>query len=111
VAAGPGGLGQQRREAQHPPVDGDVVDLDTAFDQEFFDVAVRQAEAEIPAHRDEITSGGKRKPAKADRGTGVRRGRWVLMPPVSPQPRRRSQRNSPVQRNNATVDTVLLQRR
>jgi len=25
---------------QHPPVDGDVVDLNAALDQEFFDVAV-----------------------------------------------------------------------
>jgi hypothetical protein len=40
VAAGPGGVGQQRREPLHPPVDGDVVDLDPAFDQEFFDVTV-----------------------------------------------------------------------
>jgi hypothetical protein len=31
VAAGAGGLGQQRREPQHPSVDGDVVDLDPAF--------------------------------------------------------------------------------
>ena len=28
MPAGPGGVGQQRREPQHPPVDGDVVDLD-----------------------------------------------------------------------------------
>jgi hypothetical protein len=31
VAAGPGGVGQQRRESQHPPVDGDVVDLDATL--------------------------------------------------------------------------------
>jgi hypothetical protein len=45
VAAGTGGVGQQRREAQHPPVDRDVVDLNAAFDQELFDVTVGQAEA------------------------------------------------------------------
>jgi hypothetical protein len=28
-----GGLDQQRREPLHPPVDRDVVDLDTAFSQ------------------------------------------------------------------------------
>jgi hypothetical protein len=40
VLAGPGGLGEQAREPLHPPVDGDVVDLDTAFGEEFLDVAV-----------------------------------------------------------------------
>jgi hypothetical protein len=43
--------GQQWREAQHPPIDGDIVDLDATLDQEFFDVAIRQAVAEVPAHR------------------------------------------------------------
>ena len=33
VAAEPGGVGQQWGEALHPPVDGDVVDLDAAFEQ------------------------------------------------------------------------------
>jgi hypothetical protein len=42
-----------------------MVHLDTAFDQESFDVAVRQAEAEIPADRDDDhvgweTAGGGR---------------------------------------------------
>jgi hypothetical protein len=40
VAAGPGGVGQQRREPLDPAVDGDVVDLDPAFGEEFFEVAV-----------------------------------------------------------------------
>ncbi len=41
VAAWPGGVGQQRREALDPPVDGDVVDLDPALGEQFLDVAVR----------------------------------------------------------------------
>jgi hypothetical protein len=45
MAAGPGSLGQQRREPLDPPVDSDVVDLDTAFGEEFLDVAVGQTEA------------------------------------------------------------------
>jgi hypothetical protein len=53
VAAGPSGVSQQRREPQHPPVDGDVVDLDAALDQEFFEVAIGQAVAQIPADRDD----------------------------------------------------------
>jgi hypothetical protein len=51
VAAGPGSLGQQGREALDPAVDGDVVDLDAAFGQQLLDVAVRQREAQVPAHR------------------------------------------------------------
>jgi hypothetical protein len=31
VAAWPGGVGQQRREPHHPPVDSDTVDLDAAL--------------------------------------------------------------------------------
>jgi hypothetical protein len=41
----PGGVGQQRREALDPAVDGDVVDCHSALSQEFFDVAVGQTEA------------------------------------------------------------------
>jgi hypothetical protein len=45
VAAWPGGVGQQRREPQYPPVDGDVVDLDPTLGEELLEVAVGQAEA------------------------------------------------------------------
>jgi hypothetical protein len=38
MATRPGGLSEQRREPLHPPVDGDVVDLDPALDEELFDV-------------------------------------------------------------------------
>ena len=52
MAAGPGSLGEQGREAEHPPVDRDVVDLDAAFGEQFLDVAVGQAEAQVPADRE-----------------------------------------------------------
>jgi hypothetical protein len=71
VAAGPGGLGQQRREPLNPPIDGDVVDLDPVFDQELFHVTVGQAKRRYQRTASTITSGGKRKLAKADRGTGI----------------------------------------
>ena len=45
VAAGPGSLGQQRREPLDPPVDRDVVDLDPALGKELFDIAVGEPEA------------------------------------------------------------------
>jgi hypothetical protein len=45
VAAWPGGVGQQWREAQHPAIDRHVVHLDTPLGEEFLDVAVGKAEA------------------------------------------------------------------
>jgi hypothetical protein len=51
LTAGSGGIGQQRREPLHPPVDGDVVDLDAAFGEQLLDISVRQAKAEVPANR------------------------------------------------------------
>jgi hypothetical protein len=45
MSAGPGSLGEQRREPLHPPVDGDVVGLDPAFGEQLLDVAIRQREA------------------------------------------------------------------
>jgi hypothetical protein len=66
----------KRREPLHPPVDGDVVDVDAAFGEQLFDVAEGQAKAQVPADRQhdhirrEATSGGKQKPAKADCAMG-----------------------------------------
>jgi hypothetical protein len=53
-----------------------VVDLDPALGEEFLDVAVGQAQPQAPADcdHDEMMSGGKRKPAKADRGQRRREG-------------------------------------
>jgi hypothetical protein len=51
VPAGPGRLAQQRCEPHDPAVDGDVVDLDAALGEQFFDVAVGEAKAEVPADR------------------------------------------------------------
>jgi hypothetical protein len=50
MAAGPRGVGQQGREPLDPPVDGDVVDLDAALGEQLLHVAVRQREAQLPAH-------------------------------------------------------------
>jgi hypothetical protein len=46
-----GGVGKQLRKPLHPPVDNDVIDLDTALGQQLLDVATRQAVPQIPAHR------------------------------------------------------------
>jgi hypothetical protein len=44
MATWSGSISQERGEVLHPPVQGDVVDLDPALGQEFFDVAVGQSE-------------------------------------------------------------------
>src|SRR5256885_2130737 len=49
VPARPGRVGEERREALHPPGRGDVIDLDSRLDQELLDVAVREAVPEVPA--------------------------------------------------------------
>jgi hypothetical protein len=48
-----------------------VVDLHIAFDKELFDVTVGQVKRRYQRIASTITSDRKRKPAKADRGTGV----------------------------------------
>jgi hypothetical protein len=78
----PSGLSQQRREAQHPPVDRHMVHLDTPLAEEFLDVAVGQAEAQVPADRQHDHIRREADPAKADRGMGSGRTRRVLMTPV-----------------------------
>jgi hypothetical protein len=45
VSARSGGIGQQRREPQHPPIDRDMVHVDTPLGEELLDVAVGQAES------------------------------------------------------------------
>ncbi len=44
-------LDDEWRESSHPPVDRDVINLDVAFSAEFRDVAIRQPEPQVPAHR------------------------------------------------------------
>jgi hypothetical protein len=72
----PSGVGQQRGEPLHPAVDRHVVDLDAALGQQLFDVAIGQAEAEVPADRDdddvgreaEAGEGGLRDWERGERG-------------------------------------------
>jgi hypothetical protein len=62
------GHGEQRRESLHPPVDGDVVDVDAALGEQFFDVAVGQPKRRYQRTASTMTSGGN----------GSRRRRIVL---------------------------------
>jgi hypothetical protein len=95
VPARPDSLGQQRRAPLHPPVDGDVIDVDAALDQQFLDVAIGQAKGQVPADGDDDHLGREAKAGKADRRTGAARGRWwVLTPTGSPLERGHSECNS-----------------
>jgi hypothetical protein len=94
VAAWPSGIGKQRREAQHPPIDRHVVHINTPLGEEFLHIAVRQTEAQVPADRQHDHIGRERKPAKVERG-GIdrRKRRAVLMAGVSPPGPPHGQRN------------------
>jgi hypothetical protein len=51
VAAWSRRFDRHRGEALHPPKQGDVINVDAALCQELLQIAVRQPEAQIPAHR------------------------------------------------------------
>lgn len=56
---------QQGSEALNPAVDPDVISVDTALDEELFDVSERHAVAEVPAHSQHDDLG--RKPTAGER--------------------------------------------
>jgi hypothetical protein len=68
------GHGEQRRESLHPPLDGDVVVLDAAFGEQLFDIAVGQAEAQLPAHRQHDDVGREAPTRERQAGHGCRAG-------------------------------------
>ena len=51
VTTRPGRVRKERREALHPPVHGHMIDLDPTLGQQLLDIAIRQAEPQIPTHR------------------------------------------------------------
>lgn len=53
VAARPRCIRQERREALNPPKHRHVIDLDAALDEEFFEVAIREAVAQVLTHRED----------------------------------------------------------
>jgi hypothetical protein len=75
VAGEASGVSEQR---------ADVVDLDTAFDQQFLDVTAGQVEAQVPTNRDHDHLGREPDPPNADRGGSARRGRAGTFTPVKP---------------------------
>ena len=71
VAAWPSGVCQEWREALDPPVDRDVVDLDSALGEELFDVAIGEPVTQIPPHgeHDDL----RREAVSSERGAPERR--------------------------------------
>ncbi len=63
-------VSQQRRKQQHPPVDGDVVDLHAALGKQLFDIAIGQAEAQVPAHRQHDDVGWEAEAGEGRAGDG-----------------------------------------
>jgi hypothetical protein len=53
MATRTGRVDQQRREALHPPIDRDVINLDPPLAEQLFDVAVRQPIAQVPTDRED----------------------------------------------------------
>ena len=85
VPARSGRVGEEWGEALYPPVDGDVVDLDLAFAEEFFDVSIGEPVSQVPPHGEDDDLGREPEPDKRrrlDHGTG--RERRDLIPPPSP---------------------------
>src|SRR6266849_9634288 len=52
VPAEPGSLDEPRGETLHPPVDGDVINGNTALGQQLLDIPVGQPVPQVPADRD-----------------------------------------------------------
>jgi hypothetical protein len=75
VSAEPRRIQQQRSEPLDPPVQRDVINLDAAFDKEFFNVAIGQRNRRYQRTATTITSGGNLNPVNADVGGSQRRGR------------------------------------
>jgi len=71
MTTGSGGINKQRRQPLHPPVDGDLVDLDPALGQHFLDIAIGQPEAQVPADRQHNHIGWEAQAARADRVAGA----------------------------------------
>jgi hypothetical protein len=96
VAARPRRIREERREALHPAVDGDVIDLDSALAEEFFDISIREPVPQIPAESEDDDLGGNRQPLNAELGTtGNGLERRGLIPAPSPPAATLRQCNSP----------------
>jgi hypothetical protein len=107
-----GGVGQERREAQHPAVDGDMVDRDPALGEQLLDVAVGEAEAQVPADRQHDDVGWEAEASKV-RSWNRSRARTarshaasLAAPQRSQRTQQRLRRRLPAQCNSAASSTA-----
>ena len=77
-----GSVGQQWHEALDPALDGRVVDLHAAFGEQFLDVAVGEAETEVPADRQDDHVGWEAESRRTKIAGRAERGRRVLIATV-----------------------------
>lgn len=71
VTARPSSVNQQRSETLHPPIGGDMIDINTAFCKRFFNIAIGKPIPQIPAHSQQDHL--RRKPEPNERRTIKRR--------------------------------------
>jgi hypothetical protein len=77
----PGEVGEQRREPQYPAVDRDVIAGDATLGEQLFNLAVRQAVAQVPADGD--SDHVWREPEPGERRPGNSRPRLTTLHPTS----------------------------
>ena len=96
----PGRVDQQGCEPLHPPIEGDVVDLDATLGEKLFEVPVGQPVPELPAHRQQDHLGRESESSEA-RGHPHRR-------PRAASALHRATLTATVRCVNATVPSDLL---
>ena len=90
MAAWPGSFDELGGEALHPPVDGDVINGDTALGQQFLNVPLREAVPQVPADRDGDHL--PREPETSEHRRRARRRHRTSLPPAAIDQRNRALR-------------------
>ena len=94
-------------EPLHPPVEGDVVDVDPALGQELLEIAVGQAVAEVPAHRQEDHLRRELEPRECRAPMADRTNRAVMLHPISLPRRERPPAAAPCCRGRPRCNSAL----
>ena len=73
VAARPRRIREERSEALHPSVDGDVIDLDPTLTDQLFNIPIGQPVPQIPTEREDDDRVREPEPGDAELGSGGNR--------------------------------------
>ena len=82
-----GGIREQRHEPLHPPVHGDVVDLDPALGEQLLEIPVGRRVAQVPVERNRDHLRRELEPGNADRSMLGRAARRRRIHPACPRAR------------------------